>query len=447
VAYVVGIFMPAMDMHVVNVALPTLSRDFNASLTSVEWVVLGYLLSLAVFVPPSGWIGDRIGTRRTFLFALATFTFASACCGAAQSLGELVAARVLQGMGGGLLAPTGTAMLYRAYPPEQRARVTRTLIIPILLGPALAPLLGGAMTEYLSWRWVFLINLPIGIVTLLFTWRHLEEQPHHTSGRLDIRGLVLAGVGLSTLMYAISEGAERGWLSSAILIPGLLGLASLGTFVWLSLRQRDPILRLRLLSDRLFRATNIVIGLSSAAYIGALYLTPIFLQEVHGQTPFGSGATTFLEAIGVFVGSQSLVRLYPRLGPRVMAAIGSLGVMATLLCFTFWIDGGTSLWLIRACIFAMGVFNSATFLAVQSAMFTNISSSDTGHASAIYIAQRQASIAIGVAILTTVVTAVYHPIITAFRDAYLAAAAMAALGGLCALLLIRTRDARATMVR
>jgi EmrB/QacA subfamily drug resistance transporter len=350
-------------------------------------------------------------------------------------------------MGGGLLAPTGTAMLYRAYPPEQRARVTRTLIIPILLGPALAPLLGGAMTEYLSWRWVFLINLPIGIVTLLFTWRYLEEQPHHTSGRLDIRGLVLAGVGLSTLMYAISEGAERGWLSSAILIPGLLGLASLGTFVWLSLRQRDPILRLRLLSDRLFRATNIVIGLSSAAYIGALYLTPIFLQEVHGQTPFGSGATTFLEAIGVFVGSQSLVRLYPRLGPRVMAAIGSLGVMATLLCFTFWIDGGTSLWLIRACIFAMGVFNSATFLAVQSAMFTNISSSDTGHASAIYIAQRQASIAIGVAILTTVVAAVDHPIIIAFRDAYLAAAAMAAFGGLCALLLIRTRDARLTMVR
>ena len=142
VAYVSGVFMTAMDLHIVNVALPTLSRDFGASIASVDWTVLGYVLSLAVLIPASGWIGDRVGTKRTFLAALAIFTVASAACGAAQSLGELIAARVCQGAGGGLLVPAGTAMLFRAYPPERRARLTRTVLLPIVIAPASAPIIG-----------------------------------------------------------------------------------------------------------------------------------------------------------------------------------------------------------------------------------------------------------------------------------------------------------------
>ena len=187
IAYVSGIFVTAMDMHIVNVALPTLSRTFTSPLSDVQWTVIAYLLTLAVLIPASGWIGDRVGTKRTFLFALAVFTLASALCGLAQSLPELIAARALQGVGGGMLTPTGTAMLYRAYGPERRAEVTRTLIVPILVAPATAPILGGVLTQDLSWRWVFLVNVPVGVATILFGYLFLPEYRSQRSSRLDAR--------------------------------------------------------------------------------------------------------------------------------------------------------------------------------------------------------------------------------------------------------------------
>jgi EmrB/QacA subfamily drug resistance transporter len=437
--------MTAMDMHIVNVALPTLSHAFGASIASVQWTVIAYLLSLAVLIPASGWIGDRFGTKRTFLFALATFTLASALCGAAQNLGELIVARVLQGVGGGMLTPTGTAMLYRAFPPERRAQVTRTLIIPILLAPATAPIIGGLLTQALSWRWVFLVNIPVGLATLAFGTTYLVEYRAAPVGSFDLRGLVLSGAGLSMLMYAISEGSAVGWGSFPIVGTGVAGAAALGSFAWFSLRRSDPLLRLGLLRDRLFRGTNIVVAFGSGAFLGSLYLTPIFLQEVHGQSPIGSGSTTFVEAIGVCVASQSVGRLYPSLGPRVMASFGGLGVAAVLASFLF-IDGGTNLWVIRGDMFLLGAFNSATFLSVQSSMFTTISRADTGHASAIYNAQRQAAIAASIAILTTVAAGIQPPLIAGFHAAYVAAAVMAAIGATAAAVFIRTSDARSTMV-
>ena len=209
-----GIFVTAMDMHIVNVALPTLSRALGAPLSDVQWTVIAYLLTLAVLIPASGWIGDRIGTKRTFLFALVVFTAASAMCGVAQNLGELIAARALQGVGGGMLTPTGTAMLYRAYGPERRAKVARTLIVPILVAPGTAPILGGVLTQHLSWRWVFLVNIPVGVATFLFGWLFLPEYRSGGEGRFDIVGLLLSGGGLSALLYAISEGSVLGWGSA-----------------------------------------------------------------------------------------------------------------------------------------------------------------------------------------------------------------------------------------
>src|ERR1017187_7641103 len=181
VAYVTGIFMAAVDLQIVNVALPTLGRVFHASIATAQWAVLGHVPSLAVLIPASGWIGDRLGTKRTFLVALGIFTLASALCGAAQSLDQLIVARVLQGVGGGVLTPTGTAMLFRAVPPERRARITRLLVMPILIGPASAPILGGVFTQDLSWRWVFFVNVPVGVVVFVFcaiNLREHREQPH-----------------------------------------------------------------------------------------------------------------------------------------------------------------------------------------------------------------------------------------------------------------------------
>ena len=445
IAYVSGIFVTAMDMHIVNVALPTLSHEFSAPLADVQWTVIAYLLTLAVVIPASGWIGDRVGTKRTFLFALALFTLASALCGGAQSLGGLIAARALQGVGGGLMTPTGTAMLYRAYGPERRAKVARTLIVPILVAPATAPILGGVLTQHLSWRWVFLVNIPVGLATLLFSHLFLPEHRSDRGGRLDVRGLLLSGVGLSALLYAISEGSVLGWTSAPILISGLGGIGLLTAFARLSLRQADPILRLRLLRDRLFRATNIVFALSTGVFLGSLYLTPIFLQEVMHQSPTESGTTTFVEALGVGFAAQTLGRLYPRVGPRVMAGFGAAGLCLFLALFVL-IDGNTNLWLVRGLMFFGGIANGAVFLAVQTSMFTTISSEDTGHASAIYNSQRQSTIALNIAILTTVVAGVSGSTVRAFHAAYLTGAILASVGTLCAWTLIRTGDARSTML-
>lgn len=445
VAYVTGVFMTAMDQHIVNVALPTLSRVFDASIASVQWTVIGYVLSLAVFIPASGWIGDRVGTKRTFLFALAMFTISSAICGAAQSLGELIAARVLQGVGGGLLVPAGTAMLFRAYPPERRARVTRTLLLPIIIAPATAPIIGGVFTQDASWRWVFLVNVPVGVVVFGFCAVALSEHREHLRGRFDLAGFLLGGGGLALLLYALSEGSVSGWLSAPIVAAGLAGLVSLATFSRFEYRRPDPLLNLRLLHDRLLRSTNLVFAFTSAAFLGTLYLTPIFLQEVAGYSPIGSGTTTFMEAIGVAVASQSVGRLYPRLGPRKMATAGAIVVACLLACFQF-VNAGTNPWLLRGLMFLIGAANSAPFLAVQTSMFTTISRADTGHASAIYNTGRQASLAICVALLSAIIAGVGGTRLLAFHDAYLALLALALLGATTAFTLIRTRDAAASMV-
>lgn len=197
VSYVAAMFMAGTDMQIVNVALPTLSRDFSAPLSEVQWTAIAYLLALAVLIPASGWIGDRVGVKQTFVFALALFTVASALCGAAQSLGELIAMRAVQGAAGGMMTPSGTAMLYRTFPPERRARVARTVIVPILIGPGSAPILGGALTEWFSWRWVFLVNVPAGIAVVLFAWRFLPHTPPAAAGRLDVWGMLMSGLGLS----------------------------------------------------------------------------------------------------------------------------------------------------------------------------------------------------------------------------------------------------------
>ena len=444
IAYVSAIFVTAMDMHIVNVAMPTLGKAFGAPLSDVQWTVIAYLLTLAVVMPASGWIGDRIGTKRTFLLALAVFTIASALCGVAQSLGELIGARALQGIGGGMLTPTGMAMLYRAYGPRERARVARTLIVPILVAPASAPIIGGVLTQWVSWRWVFLVNIPIGGLTLAFAYLFLSEHRPSPSGRLDVRGLVLSGCGLSAVLYAISQGSVRGWSSPLILITGIGGLALLGVFVRLSLRQPDPLLRVRLLRDRLLRATNVVFALTTGAFLGSLYLTPIFLQEVLHQSPVASGTTTFVEAIGVGVAAQTLGRLYPRVGPRVMAGFGAGGLCLFLALFLL-IGESTNLWLVRALMFFGGVANSGAFLSVQTAMFTTISGEDTAHASAIYNTQRQSAIALNIAVMTTIVAGSAGTELAKFHAAYLAGAIIAAVGTICAWTMIRTNDARSTM--
>ena len=275
-----------------------------------------------------------------------------------------------------MLIPTGTSMLYRAYGPEQRAKVARTLILPILIGPAAAPILGGVLTQTLSWRWVFLINVPLGMVMVAFAYLYLPEHRPSPNGRLDIRGMLLSGLGLSALLYAISEGSVVGWAAPQILVSGLGGIALLWVFARGALRAPDPILRVRLLREPLLRATNMVFVLTTGVFLASLYLTPIFLQQALGQSPIQSGTTTFVEAIGVGVAAQTIGRLYPRLGPRVLGGCGAIALTVYMALFVL-VAPGVNIWLLRGLMFFGGVGNAGSFLSIQTSMFTHISSA--GH--------------------------------------------------------------------
>jgi EmrB/QacA subfamily drug resistance transporter len=458
IVYVAAMFVNILDSTVVTVALPTLSREFDVTTSSIEWVVTGYLLSLAVFIPASGWIGDKVGTKRTFLFAIAVFTSASALCGLATSLNELIAFRILQGVGGGMLTPTGYAMLMRAFPPERRAAASKVLIIPTAIAPASGPIVGGFLVDWASWRWVFYINVPLGIATLIFGWIFLHEARQSNVGRFDFPGFVLSGGGLALILFALSEGPMHGWASPLAWGSGLAGGLAFTALVVFELRIEHPMLQLRLIGDRLFRQSMLTSTFSTASFLGILFVMPLFLQEARGISAIQSGLTTFPEAVGVLSFGQIAGRLYPSIGPRRLMT-ASLVVMSALLASLTLIDLETNLWLIRLLMFMLGATMSFTFIPLQAAAFARIAPAQTGRASAIYNTQRQMASALGVAILATILSVKMPGIentlsadgfasaeVTAYHTVFLAAAGLALVGAVFAWR-IKDADAEATMVR
>jgi EmrB/QacA subfamily drug resistance transporter len=400
IVFVFGMFIDILDSTIVNVALPELGRQFHASTASIEWVVLGYLLSLAVWVPASGWIGDRIGTRRVFLFALAMFTLASALCGQAHSLGELVAFRVLQGLGGGMLVPVGTAMLFRAFPPIERAKASTVLMVPTVLAPALGPVVGGWLVTDVSWRWIFYVNLPVGVAAFFVGFFYLRESREGVAGKFDVPGFILSGAGLALILFALSQGPEKGWRSFEVLTTGIVGVVAFALLIVIETRVPDPMLALRLYRERMFRNANILLTLTYGSFIGVIFLMPLYLQSLRGYSAFESGLTTFPQALGVIISSQIVGRLYHHVGPRRLIVFGMLGMAVVTLPLAF-LELDTSLWLIRAIMFGRGIAMAFAFVPMQAATYANISPVDTGRASAIYSTQRQVSAALGVATLGT----------------------------------------------
>lgn len=411
VVFVLAMFMAIMDTTIVNVALPTLSHEWSVPLNRVDGVVVGFLVSLAVFIPAAGWLGDRFGTKRVFLAALGVFTLASALCGLAYSFGQLVAFRILQGVGGGMLTPTGMAMLYRTFPPAERVSASRILTAPTALAPALGPVVGGILVTDATWRWVFYVNVPIGIIGFVFGVLFLREHRVSGAGRYDLPGFLLAGSSLGPLMYAVSEGPSQGWTSPMIVSLGGVGIVLLVALAVVESRVPQPMLPLGLLSDRLFRAASMVMFIAIMAFLGSLYLVALFLQDGLGLSALNAGLSTFPEALGVMLGSQIAARIYPRVGPRRVMTGGLLGVAAMTALLTT-VGFGTSLWWLRAVLFLLGVSMAQVFVSVQTAAFATITPTATGRASTLFNAGRQLGMAVGVAILTTVASAVglTHPL-------------------------------------
>jgi EmrB/QacA subfamily drug resistance transporter len=452
IVFVLAMFVTIMDSTIVNVALPTLARQFHLSPDRIDGVVVGFLVSLAVVIPASGWLGDRLGTKRVFLAALALFTLASALCGLAQSYSELVGFRILQGVGGGMLTPVGMAMLYRTFPQSERVRAARILVLPTALAPALGPVVGGLLVTDASWRWVFYVNVPIGIVGIVFGYLFLTEHREPAAGAFDLPGFALAGAGFASLMYALSEGPSRGWSSSLIIGLGLTGVILLAALVRVELRASAPLIDLRVLRDRLFRTTTGSMFLGTMAFLGVLYLVALFFQDGLGFSALDSGLSTFPEAIGIMVGSQFASRLYRRAGPRRLMVGGLIGLAVTTGSLSL-VGLDTNIWLIRGVMLAVGLAMAFAVTPGQAAAFARISAADTGRASTLFNASRQLGSAVGVAVLSTVVAAVgittqIHghatPHLAAYHWGFLTSAALALVAAGVALG-VEDRAASATM--
>ena len=445
--YVTAMFVSILDATIVNVALPAFARDFHVSAPSTDGVLVGYLVSLAIWIPASGWIGDRLGTKRTFLIAISVFTAASFACGLAQSVLQLVICRVVQGIGGGMLTPVGMAMLFRAFRPAQRARAARILVIPTVMAPALGPVVGGALVDHLSWRWVFFVNVPIGIAAFVFGSIALREHRERAAEPFDLPGFLLAASGFGLMLYALTEAAPIGWSSPRIVVAGIAGVLLIATLVTVELRRSTPMIDFRILRHRLFGVVNLASLFGASGFIGLLFLAAIYLQAGRGLSAFAAGSSIFPEALGVLAASQLVGRIYPRVGPRRLMCGGMLlvGVMTLVLSMLMTAD----LWLFRAVMFLIGTGWAFVVISMNAGAFAQISSRDTGRATALYNAQRQLASAVGVATLATIIgsqvtASTIAGNVTVFREAFYAAAAFA-FAGAVASSAIRDGDAAATM--
>ncbi|PFJ18255.1 MFS transporter [Bacillus cereus] len=404
IVYITAMFMAAMDATIVNVALQTISKELQVPPSAMGTVNVGYLVSLAVFLPISGWLGDRFGTKRVFLIALFVFTTASVLCGIANDITSLNIFRIVQGAGGGLLTPVGMAMLFRTFSPEERPKISRFIVLPIAVAPAIGPIIGGFFVDQMSWRWAFYINLPFGIVALVFSLLFLTEHVEKLAGRFDSLGFVLSAPGFAMLIYTLSQGPSKGWISSEIMITGIAGIIFITLFIIVELKVKQPMLDLRLLKEPVFRKMSLISLFSSAGLLGMLFIFPLMYQNVIGVSALESGLTTFPEAIGLMISSQIVPWSYKKVGARKVISIGLICTAVIFVLLSF-VNHDTNPWQIRTLLFGIGIFLGQSVGAVQFSAFNNIELSSMGRATTIFNVQNRLGSAIGVAVLASILAA------------------------------------------
>src|SRR5215471_9695861 len=291
---VLGAIMTILDATIVNVALPTLGRDFGASISTIQWVPTIYLLAFAAVIPASGWATERFGARRVWIVSLAVFLAGSLGCGLSGSVAELIGFRVLQGLGGGMIMPVGQAILARAAGPQRMGRVMSIIGVPLLLGPVVGPVIGGVLVSGASWRWIFFVNVPVGAAALALALWLLPDTPRRPA-KLDLPGLALLSGGIAVFLYGLAKIGDGGTVPMAAMVAGLALVAG---FCWYALRARQPLLDIRLLRRRGFAAgaaANLMLGI---ALFGIALLLPLYLEIIRGRTPLQTGLLLIPQGLG-----------------------------------------------------------------------------------------------------------------------------------------------------
>jgi len=447
---VIGSIMSILDTTIVNVALATLSHKLHASIAEIQWVVTGYMLSLAAVIPVSGWAARRFGAKQIYLLSLVLFTAGSALCGLATSSSELIIFRVLQGVGGGMILPVAQLIMAEAAGPDRMGRVMSIIAVPAMLAPILGPTLGGLIIQNASWRWIFYVNVPIGFIGFITAVRMLPRVERGHVDPLDVRGLLLMATGLPLFTYGLAEVGITGSFGSAkVIVPCLAGIALVALFAVHALRVPKPLLDLRLYRRPTFSSASIAMFCLAAALFGGMILLPLYWQEVRLESVVDTGLLTAPQGLGAALAMPFAGKLTDRIGGGLPALFGvTLCAVATV---PFGLIGAhTSIVWLSAAMFIRGIGIGFGFMPTMAAAFASLKRSELASATPQLNVLQRVGGSIGTAVLAVVLTRALTGVHTlsgaahAYGTAFWASAILAALGIVPAYILLRAeRAARA----
>ncbi len=405
----IGLFMAILDNTIVSVALPQMANAFHTTFETITWVATAYFLAQAAIIPVAGFLSDRIGTKAVFIGGLALFTVGSLLCAFAPTKEALIAFRVLQGLGGGVLFPIAFAIIFRVFPPQERGPASAVIAVPVLLAPAFGPTIGGYLTTTFDWSAIFTVNVPIGVVALVLCSLVLRgrEADQAASGitpaqrhSFDVLGLVLSMAGFTSLVYGISEAGVKSWSDRTVDTFLAVGVVLLVAFVITELRVREPVMDVRLFTNYTFTIANLVTWSLAAFLFGSLFLLPFFFENVQGHSPLTAGEILISQGIASAVGTVIAGRFYNRVGPRILVIIGLAAVTLGTIGFTR-LDVSTTgaslqIWLILRGL-GLGLANTP----LQTLVLSVVPNRAMARASSLVTVTRQVFGALGVSVLST----------------------------------------------
>ncbi|HEX3605260.1 MAG TPA: DHA2 family efflux MFS transporter permease subunit [Candidatus Dormibacteraeota bacterium] len=400
---VVGMFMSILDTDIVNVAVPTMQRDFGATTDQVQWVATIYTLMLGIVVPASGWLGDRYGLDRIYNIALVAFAAGSALCGVAWSLNSLLFFRVVQAIGGGLMPAVSMAMLYKIVPPQRLGVAMGLFGLGVLFAPTVGPTVGGYLVEYVNWRLIFYINVPIGALGLIAALMVLPRFPKIVGQRFDVAGFLTVSTGLFALLLALSKGADWGWSSYRVLGLFAIGALCLAIFAVVELSVSEPLIDVHVFRYPNFTNSLALISFLMAGLFGLYFYIPLFLQEGEGLGALQAGLLLLLPALLTGLTMPFAGKVYDKVGARWPAAVGCLVVAyGTYLMRNVTPDTPRGTLVLWMCVrnFGMGI----AFMPIMASSMAGMPAAEVNRASAVSNIAQRVSSAFGLAVMTSLLT-------------------------------------------
>ena len=403
----VAFFMEALDTTILNTAVPAIAQALNVAPLSMKAVLSSYTLALAVFIPISGWMADRFGTRRVFASAIGLFTLGSLLCGISRDIHELVACRILQGFGGAMMLPVGRITMVRTFARSELIRAMSFVAIPGLVGPMLGPLAGGLIIEYFHWSVIFFVNIPIGLAGLYMVYRHLPDYREARNYPLDIVGLILFGSGVALLSYVLEVFGEHTLSIREILALLAISAMLLAGYGLHSMRSKHPLLRLPLFRLRTFRSAVAGSFFTRLGIGGIPFLFPLLYQVGLGFSPIQSGLLMMPQAVAAMSLKLVMPRILARFGYRAVLISNTVTLGLMIMLFAT-IGEATPIWLIVGLLFAFGFFTSLQYTSMNTLVYADVSPAQTSGASTIASTGQQMSVSFGVA-TASLAAAVFIP--------------------------------------